>query len=169
RDFHVTGVQTCALPIFSAPFMNPNGSYAYAYSDFNPDALPTLNARLANGGYNRTKRTDYNALLQAKQQLDFITKGLALTARVAYGGVEEYARNIFRGALPPSYHYDSLTGSYLLDPRGKYVLEPYAVTGSTNQYYRNLNIQGFLNYDRTFGDHQISSLLLFNQQSVSAG
>src|SRR5690606_37071906 len=84
---------------FSAPFMNPNGSYAYAYSDFNPDALPTLNARLANGGYNRTKRTDYNALLQAKQQLDFITKGLALTARIAYGGVEEYARNIFRGAL----------------------------------------------------------------------
>jgi len=153
---------------FSAPFMNPNGSYAYAYSDFNPDALPTLNARLANGGYNRTKRTDYNALLQAKQALDFITKGLALTARVAYGGVEEYARNIFRGALPPSYHYDSLTGSYLLDPRGKYVLEPYAVTGSTNQYYRNLNIQGFLNYDRTFGDHQISSLLLFNQQSVSS-
>ncbi|GAA4808641.1 TonB-dependent receptor [Olivibacter ginsenosidimutans] len=153
---------------FSAPFMNPNGSYAYAYSDFNPEALPTLNARLANGGYHRTKRTDYNALLQAKQELDVITKGLALTARVAYGGVEEYARNIFRGALPPSYHYDSLTGSYLLDPRGKYVLEPYAVTGSTDQYYRNLNIQGFLNYDRTFGDHQISSLLLFNQQSVSA-
>lgn len=152
---------------FSAPFMNPNGSYAYAYSDFNPDALPTLNARLANGGYNRTKRTDYNALLEARQQLHFISKGLSLTARVAYGGVEEYERNLFREGLPPSYHYDGLTGNYLLDPRGQYVLAPYAVTGNTNQYYRNLNLQGFLDYDRAFGDHQISSLLLFNQQSVS--
>ncbi|MEH6309224.1 TonB-dependent receptor, partial [Olivibacter sp. CPCC 100613] len=155
---------------FSAPFMNPNGSYAYAYSDFNPEALPTLNARLANGGYNRTKRSDYNALLQARQQLDFITKGLSLTARVAYGGVEEYARNIFRGGLPPSYHYNSQTDTYTLDPRGKYVLDTYTVTGGTNQYYRNLNIQGFLNYDRTFGkDHQISSLILLNQQDLSAG
>jgi len=153
---------------FSAPFMNPNGSYAYAYSDFNPDALPTLNARLANGGYSRTKRSDYNALLQATQQLNFITKGLSLTARVAYGGVEEYARNLFREDLPPSYRYDSYLDSYQVDPRGKYVLAPYAVTGSTNQYYRNLNLQGFLNYDRTFGDHQLSSLLLFNQQSVSS-
>ncbi len=68
---------------FSAPFINPNGSYAYAFSEFNPDALPTLNARLANGGYSRTKRSDYNALLQARQQLDFLTPGLALTARIA--------------------------------------------------------------------------------------
>lgn len=152
---------------FSAPFMNPNGSYAYAYSEFNPEALPTLNARLANGGYNRTKRNDYNGLLQATQQLRFITEGLSLTARVAYGGVEEYGRNMFRPSLPPSYHYDSLTGNYLLDPRGRYVFETYAVTGTTEQYYRNLNLQGFLTYDRTFGDHQISSLLLVNQQSVS--
>lgn len=153
---------------FSAPVINPNGSYAYAYSDFNPEALPTLNARLANGGYNRTKRSDYNALLQARQQLDFVTKGLAFTARVAYGGVEEYARNIFREGLPPSYHYNSSNDSYQLDPRGKYVLETYAVTGSTNQYYRNLNLQGFLNYDRSFGDHQLSALVLVNQQSVSS-
>lgn len=152
---------------FSAPFINPNGSYAYAYSDFNPEALPTLNARLANGGYTRTKRSDYNALLQATQQLSFLSKGLSLTARVAYGGVEEYGRNLFRESLPPSYHYNSLTGNYLLDPRGAFVLAPYAVIGTTNQYYRNLNLQGFLNFDRTFGDHQLSSLLLFNQQSVS--
>ncbi|GHE35742.1 SusC/RagA family TonB-linked outer membrane protein [Sphingobacterium griseoflavum] len=153
---------------FSAPFINPNGSYAYAFSEFNPDALPTLNARLANGGYNRTKRSDYNALLQARQQLDFITRGLVLTARIAYGGIEEYARGIARGGLPPSYHYNSANDSYQLDPRGRYVLEPYGVFGNTNQYYRNLNIQGFINYDRDFGDHRISSLLLVNQQSVSA-
>ncbi len=153
---------------FSAPFMNPNGSYAYAYSEFNPEALPTLNARLANGGYSRTKRTDYNALVQATQQLGFVTEGLSLTARIAYGGVEEYARNVFRGALPPSYHYDSLFGTYQLDTRGNYVLAPYAVIGNTNEYYRNLNLQGFLNYDRAFGDHQVSSLLLVNQQSISS-
>jgi len=32
---------------FTAPFLNPNGTFAYAYSSFNPSHLPTLNARLA--------------------------------------------------------------------------------------------------------------------------
>ncbi|TWV95093.1 hypothetical protein [Chitinophaga pinensis] len=76
------------------------------------DKLPTINARLANGGYTRSKRTDFNALFGATQQLDFMTKGLSFTARVAYAGVEQYSRNLFRSADPPSYHYNPVDGSY---------------------------------------------------------
>ena len=124
---------------YSAPLMNPNGSYAYA-SD-TKDALPTINARLANGGYSRSKRTDFNALFGGTQQLDFLTSGLSLTGRVAYAGIEQYSRNLFRGALPPSYYYNATDGSYTLDPRGLYRLQPYAVTGSTDLYSRNVNTQ----------------------------
>lgn len=151
---------------FSAPLMNPNGSYAYA-SD-TKDALPTLNARLANGGYSRTKRTDFDVLYDITQQLDFLTPGLSLTGRVAYGGIEQYARNLFREADPPSYYYNPGDQSYTLDPRGNYRLQAYRVTGNTDIYSRNVNTQAFLSYNRAFGDHSFNGLALYNRQSYTS-
>lgn len=150
---------------YSAPLMNPDGSYAFAADT--KDKLPTINARLANGGYTRSKRTDFNALFGATQQLDFLTKGLSFTARVAYAGIEQYSRNLFRPELPPSYHYNPVDGSYTLDPRGNYRLQAYRVTGNTDLYSRNVNTQAFLSYDRTFGVHAFNSLVLFNRQSYA--
>lgn len=150
---------------YSAPMMNPNGSYAYAADT--KDALPTLNARLANGGYSRSKRTDFNVLFGATQQLDFITQGLSLTGRVAYAGIEQYSRNLFREAEPPSFYYNPADGSYTLDPRGNYRLQKYRVTGNTDLYSRNINTQLFMNYDRTFGDHAFNALALYNRQSYA--
>lgn len=150
---------------YSAPMMNPNGSYAFAADT--KDALPTLNARLANGGYSRSKRTDFNVLFGATQQLDFLTKGLTLTGRVAYAGIEQYSRNLFREAEPPSFYYNPADGSYTLDPRGNYRLQKYRVTGNTDLYSRNVNVQAFLNYDRAFGDHTFNALALYNRQSSS--
>ncbi len=152
---------------FSAPYLNPDGSYAYANSVLNPDQLPTINARLPNGGYSRDKRSDYNALLGADQELGFITEGLRFTARIAYGGIEDYSRGLGRGSEPPSFLYNPQTDTYTIRPGStSYSLGTYYVTGNTNEYSRNLNLQGFLTYDRTFNDkHHFSSLLLFNQQS----
>ena len=45
---------------FSAPFINPNGSFAYAYDT--QSELPTLNALLSTSGYTRDRRTDFNVL-----------------------------------------------------------------------------------------------------------
>ncbi|HEY9261963.1 TonB-dependent receptor [Chitinophaga sp.] len=151
---------------YSAPMMNPNGSYAYAVDT--KDALPTLNARLANGGYSRTKRTDFDVLYDVTQQLDFLTKGLSLTGRVAYGGIEQYARNLFREADPPSYYYNPADQSYTLDPRGNYRLQAYRVTGNTDLYSRNVNTQAFLSYNRIFGDHAFNALALYNRQSYTS-
>ncbi len=151
---------------YSAPMMNPNGSYAYAADT--KDALPTLNARLANGGYSRTKRTDFDVLYDVTQQLDFLTKGLSLTGRIAYGGIEQYARNLFREAEPPSYYYNPADQSYTLDPRGNYRLQKYRVTGNTDLYSRNVNTQAFLSYNRVFGDHSFNGLALYNRQSYTS-
>lgn len=150
---------------YSAPLMNPDGSYAFAADT--KDKLPTINARLANGGYTRSKRTDFNALFGATQQLDMLTKGLSFTARVAYAGIEQYSRNLFRPEEPPSYHYNPVDGSYTLDPRGNYRLQAYRVTGNTDLYSRNINTQAFLSYDRTFGAHAFNSLVLYNRQSYA--
>lgn len=158
---------------FSAPFLNPNGTYAYAYSTLNPQHLPTLNARLASGGNENSKRTDYNVLFNAVEKLNFITDGLSATARVAYANTEQYSRILSSGSAGiPSYHYVPATSSspayYLLNPKGSYVFPTYGLAGSNDINDNNVNVQLFANYDRTFENkHHFSGLLLFNQQSAT--
>lgn len=155
---------------YSAPFLNPNGSYSY--DRYNPDNLATLNARLANSGYQRDKRNDMNVLFEMKENLSDITPGLSATARLAYASTKLISRQLFRGGLfgsysPPSYYYNPEDGSYTLDPRGKYQLEGYTLVGATDDDTKNLDLQAFINYDRTFDKHHFSSLLLFNRQSFT--
>ncbi|HWD89664.1 MAG TPA: TonB-dependent receptor [Mucilaginibacter sp.] len=150
---------------FTAPYLNPNGTYSYAYSPFNPDHLPTLNARLATSGYQHSRRTDYNVLLGATERLDDLTDGLSLTGRVAYSSIEQFTKQIFSGGIP-AYHYDSTTNQYSLRPGATYVYQTYALTGNTDINTNDYNVQIFANYDRTFNAvHHFTGLALFNQQS----
>lgn len=151
---------------FTAPYINPNGSYSYAYSPFNPDHLPTLNARLATGGYQHSRRTDFNFLFGATQKLDAITDGLSLTGRVAYSSIEQFTKQTFNGGGIPAYHYDATTSQYTLRPGGTYVYQPYVLTGNTDMNSNNYDVQLFANYDHNFSNsHHVTALLLFNQTS----
>lgn len=154
------------LTPFTAPFLNPDGSYAYAYSRFNTAHLPTLNARLATGGYQNAKRTDYNIVFNATQQLNKITDGLSISARIAYSSQEQYTRGTGNFGPIPSYHYNPTDKSYTLNPAGTYVFPNIYYSGNTNIYTTNVNLQLFSNYDRTFNQkHHVTGLLLMNQQS----
>jgi TonB-linked SusC/RagA family outer membrane protein len=151
---------------FTAPFLNPNGSYAYAFSPFNPAHLPTLNARLATGGYQDQKRTDYNVLFNAKQSLDALTQGLSVTGRVAYSSSESYTRSTGNYGPIPSYHYDPTNNTTTLNPAGSYVFPSIYYAGNVNLYTTNINLQAFANYDRTFGGkNHVTGLVLLNQSS----
>ncbi|MDF2192320.1 TonB-dependent receptor [Paraflavitalea sp. CAU 1676] len=149
---------------YAAPIINPNGSYAYAYNT--KESLPTLNARLALSGYTRTKQNDLNILLGGTQKLDAITRGLSLTGRVAYASTWDVWRRLLRD-LPPSYHYDPVTKLHTIDPRGRYSMPTYAVSAGSDISDKRVNIQAILNYDRVFGDHQVKSMILFNQNSYT--
>jgi len=153
---------------FSAPFINPNGSYAYAYDTQNQ--LPTLNALLATQGYDRSRRTDFNVLAGFTEKLDDLTRGLRLTGRLAYASQQENVLTLWRGfGFPPSYHYNPGTNSYTLNTgpsTGGYVLGSYATKGGTDLDNQRVNAQIFLNYDRVFHqDHHINSLLLWNEDN----
>jgi len=155
---------------YSAPVMNPNGTYAYNYNMPSPaDDLPTLNARLANEGYNRTRRYDSNILYSAVQKLDFITKGLFATVQVAYSSIDENERKVSRGSDQyPSYHFDSATGIYTINPRNNqtYAYSPYSVSGQSDKSSYNTDITARLNHVITINKvHTISSMLMFNRQS----
>ncbi|RYY53206.1 MAG: SusC/RagA family TonB-linked outer membrane protein, partial [Chitinophagaceae bacterium] len=152
---------------YSAPFLNPDGSYAY-YRDTRSQR-PTINAVLETQGYNRQRRTDFNVLFGFNEKLDDITKGLSLIGRIAYAGVDQNTLNLFRDKpFPPSYLYDPITGTYNLNTgnsSGGYTLAKYRTTGNNDLANQRVNGQVYLNYDRTFGPHHVSSLLLYNQQS----
>lgn len=152
---------------YSAPFLNPNGSYAYATDT--KSQMPTLNAMLATGGYSRQRRTDFNVLFGFTEKLDDITKGLSLTGRVAYAGVEQNTLNLCRPyAFPPSYYFDPRDSSYHLNTgvsTGGYTLAEYRTIANTDLDNQRVNVQVSLNYERTFGQHHITSMLLWNQES----
>jgi len=152
---------------FSAPFLNPNGSFAYNNSIFTPSKSPTLNALLASGGNDNSRRTDYNVLFNAVQKLDAFTPGLSATARVAYSSVEQYSAQIRPSSSAiPSYYYNPTANTYTLNPGGAYVFPTYSQTGQTDFYTTDVNVQLFANYDRTFGSlNHVTGLLLLNQDS----
>jgi len=155
---------------YSAPFLNPNGSYAYHYNMPSPDReLPTLNARLANEGYKRIRRYDSNILYSATQKLDFITKDLVATVQVAYSSIDENERRVRRGSDQyPSYHYNSVTGTHTINPRNNqtYSYSPYGVEGRHEKARYSTDISARLNHEITLNkDHLIKSMLMFNRQS----
>lgn len=154
---------------YSTPFLNPDGSFAYAYDT--KSQRPTINAMLQSNGYSRQRRTDYNMLFGFTEKLDDITQGLSLLGRIGYAGVEQNTLNLFREGFPPSYHYDPIDGSYHLNTgvsTGGYTFRGYRTVGNTDLKDQRLNTQIYLNYDRTFSVHHISSLLLWNQTGYRA-
>ena len=148
---------------YSAPVLNPDGSYAYLYDV--EGSKPTLNARLANEGYKRTRRNDNNILYGATYKMDFLTKGLSANFRLAYSSIDENYRQTSRGEYP-TYHYNSDTELYTINPNRNYAFGTYGVTSKTEKAVKDLNIQASLNYSRVFKeDHDLSVMLLWNRQS----
>lgn len=152
---------------YSAPFLNPNGSYAYAIDT--KSQLPTLNALLATGGYSRQRRTDFNVLFGFTEKLDAITKGLSLLGKIAYAGVEQNTLNLCRPySFPPSYYFDPRDSTYHLNTgvsTGGYTLAEYRTIANTDMDNQRVNAQISLNYERTFGMHHFNSMLLWTQES----
>lgn len=148
---------------YSAPFLNPNGSYAYAADT--KGKSPTINALLATEGYDLQREHDMNILFGGTENLDRITEGLSFIGRLAYASVESNTRQLSRQA-PPSYLYDPATGSYTLNGDA-YVMGPYTLNAYQGAYNNRLNIQAYFNYDRSVGDNHFTGVLLFNRESYN--
>lgn len=152
---------------YSAPVLNPNGTFAYLHDT--DDNSPTLNARLSNEGYTRIRRNDNNILYSANWKMDFLTKGLSSSFRLAYSTVDETHRRVFRFENTyPTYHYNSATDSYEKNPNGPYTPETYLVGGTMANAKKDLNLLASLNYARVFNNvHDVSAMLLYNRESTT--
>ncbi len=159
-DFHI-------ITPYAAPVLNPNGSYAYAFGP-NLSNEPTINARLATMGYSRTSRTDYNVLFGITEKMDYITKGLSFEARIAYASTSDIVRLLSRSDFPPAYHYNPADSSYTPGKHGNYTLPSFELRSGNSLFDKRVNLQAFLNYDRTFGNHHFYSIALANKSTYDS-
>ena len=162
-----------SLAPFAYPVYNPNGTLGYSnWQRNNPVGGSNYNVnnvvgRLTYYGYNRTFDNNVNFITSANQKLDFITKGLSMKATVAYTSGYEYRRNMTRDQFP-SFIYDPATGNYEARDANVFRVRRFFIGYDPRFTSRTVNVQGMINYDRTFGRHHIYSLGLVNQNSITA-
>ncbi len=120
----------------------------------------------ATAGYQERFKANVVANIDFEQKLDFITKGLSFKALFSFTNFTESGTKRYLG-----YNMYLLDGA-TKDPNGQWVYTQ-APVGTpkkhtlqfktdgkgNNRYY----LQAYFNYDRSFGDHNISGMLLYNQ------
>lgn len=157
------------LPPYAEPLMNPNGTYPWAFRSRNTYYETSLIGRLALQGYDRTYRNEFNILFNATQKLDFITKGLSVSAHVAYASDISYDRSLSRDEIP-AFYYNPADKSYTVQNNGLYALPTLTLSSSAANSISNKTVdsQGSLNYDRAFGGHHVYALLLYDFNSITS-
>ena len=132
-----------------------------------------IRTSLSTGEFEQTTDNKLYTDINFEQKLDFITKGLSVKANVSlstyYSRISQTATN-----SNPTFYidwdaYDSGEGNpWVLSTQSDYVYErdPYSVTTGVMQdnYYTTFYWEAALNYNRTFGDHTVTALALFNQR-----
>ena len=97
--------------------------------------------------------------LELKQKLDFITKGLAFKIKGSYNNLFNVTKEMYvsRASYYPVIQDD---GTILYRKEGENTPPTYSEdTGKARDWY----MEAQLNYNRSFGDHTVGGLLLYNQ------
>lgn len=113
----------------------------------------------------QTNLNDINASLSFDQGLDFITKGLKLTALVA---MNARSSSTYTSSMAPYYFQVDTDAWDPEDPTG-YKAVAVGDAGSTYQVQSGISRWSFMtwyldariNYARSFGDHNVSALLMY--------
>lgn len=116
-------------------------------------------------GYENQTRAVLNMDMDVIQELDFITRGLKLHLKGSYNTTYTHSKS--RGSSPD--RYEAIKDP--LDPENIVFRKindegtiSYSEPDPTKA--RNWYIEGGLNYNRKFGFHDVSGLLLYNQRTV---
>ncbi|SDC59305.1 TonB-linked outer membrane protein, SusC/RagA family [Niabella drilacis] len=143
------------VPPNYGPVKWPTGYYSKGNDVFNPLWL------LNESGYTQAFNSSLSGLFSLERKLDFITKGLSFKGHYSFDGY--FKNSLVRRASRQIATYvggplDSLT-SYNYSQ----VDLPLQAPASTYSQNRDVWIDLSLNYHRTFGDHDVTGLLLANR------
>lgn len=148
------------IPPNTFPVFNPNGTYGATtlysnlYGDILETGMYTSNGRVFQGSFGLT------------EQLDMITKGLSVSARVSFN-------NTFTSLSTKSRDYVSF--SIAKDTIGETIYtkigDNTSLSGSEGQsdQWRSTTFQTVLNYARDFGENNVDAVMLFSSSDYSLG
>lgn len=121
-------------------------------------------------GYKEYSTSLMMAQLELKQNLDFITKGLAFRAMM---NTSRYAYFDTQRQIKPYYYqiasYDLLKDTYTLAPINKDGEEFLSYTPGGKTVNSTMYLEAALSYDRTFGKHGVSGLLVYQMRDYRDG
>lgn len=136
-----------------------------------PQELLPAYGKLNRSGYILQSRSNVTATYGMEHSLDVITKGLSAKAVVSFDSrainnllarrtYETYTQ-VIDPNIKDQYGQDSIYYRLLGDTQNT----PLTISGEKS-YVTLSNVQGYLNYDRTFGKHEVSGLVLYQQQKT---
>ncbi|MBR5043099.1 MAG: TonB-dependent receptor [Bacteroidales bacterium] len=122
--------------------------------------------------FQETNTNKLNISVTLNQKLDFITEGLSVNALVNFNN---YASTWYTRSLSP-YLYNVLPGSYdiehpvefrlnELQVGTEYVSQSGISTSTNNTFY----LDGRINYDRSFGHHNVTAMLMYMMRQYRSG
>ena len=125
-----------------------------------------LLGNLVQGGFNNTTRSTLESSIILKYKLDFITKGLSTRANISFDSEYDHSKSFFERP-------DAFTRDLNITDKAVYIKTqswyPLLDTGdsysNTTKRYEEIG----LDYARQFGKHDITGLLLLNQQLSTIG
>ncbi len=129
------------------PMYNMNGSYA-------PN---NIIARIKDSGASKDNRTVIELGLNMEYRMDWLLKGLAVRAQVAYD--DNSNRPVRYVQEPAIYDYIYATDTYTLTKPSRPLRYEWDDVHNNRKYYW----EGVMTYNREFGKHSVSGLFLFNQ------
>jgi TonB-linked SusC/RagA family outer membrane protein len=142
------------------PVYNPNKTISSVQLYPNP-----LGDILNKGFYTSNART-YQTILKLTQKLDVITPGLSASGAVTFNNYMVYLSNKSR-----TYESFSISKNTLGDTVYTKIGQNSSLVSDESQMnlWRNFAIQGFLNYNRTFGRTLIDAMMMFNRSDYTVG
>ncbi len=149
-----------SLPPNAFPVYNANATFGGSGLYTNPFA------NLLSTGFYETNARTVLASLKITEQLDMLTKGLSASAAISLNSyfrsgsakTKQYAR------YSPTKTPAGADSAVLVSGSQKTSLSS---TEETLDQYRNLIVQTFLNYERTFGKHNVNAMVMFNRDEVT--
>lgn len=136
-----------------------------------PQELLPAYGKMNRSGYIQQNRTNVTATYGMEQGLDFLTKGLSAKAIVSFDSratnnlLAKRTYATYTQVIDPNQKGQNGQDSVYYRLLGDTQNTPLSISGQKS-YATLSNIQGYINYDRTFDKHEFSGLLLYQQQKT---
>lgn len=150
--------------MWSTPLSSPgmiDGKFVMPYNNPKIDQNPLH--QIATIGYRINNSSTLNSQIRLSHKLDFLAEGLAVNARVAY---DSYFSTMSGGAYAPVwYRITPNANGDNLNPTLAQMTEerpPERWSDWYNGKWRKIYGEFSLNYNRSFGKHNVGGLLLYN-------